>query len=317
MCTLMQVFMFSKDFRARDDLQLQRIISDCRRQLTADECAAVATTVLTECRFEKDWSSVPDLAIRIVPTKAAENTVMEEFLRGRQTTSYQAIDEVQNGAVWERASDTITAQLNRNCYEYSICKLYANAVVRMTYNCRKEDGSTVFSQGQVAVVAELPNACDDFNNQRLTLRLAPPGQSLVELMNVCNNWPIVYVGPRTTLPSVVGRSLQMGRRTQFPVRYYLASTIHRIQGDTVQMLAIEMSLARSEYRLWQREQFAVLISRVQRCQDLIFVGSRQQTRAAIEQIMKRTSKWDALIDHYLTELNVHTVSQRRANNLVF
>lgn len=207
------------------------------------------------------------------------------------------------------------SQLNKNCYAYAVCKIYIGAVVRMTYNCRKEDGTTVFSQGQVAVVATLPDPCVDFNEQRLTLRLAPPGQRLVDLVNVCNNWPMIQVGSRTTLPSVVGRRLQMGRRIQFPVRYYLASTIHRIQGDTVQLLATEMSLARREYRLWQREQFAALISRVQRCQDLIFVGSRQQTRAAIEDIMKRTSKWDALIDHYFAELNVDTV-RRRANGLV-
>jgi hypothetical protein len=314
MCTLMQVFVFANDVRARDDQQLQHLISDCRRQLTADECTAVATTVLRECRFEDDWSSVPDLALRIVPTKAAENAVMEQFLQGRQTTSFTAIDEVQNGSIWERATQRITSQLNKNCYEYDICKLYVNAVVRMTYNCRKEDGSTIFSQGQIAVVTQLPNERDDFTQQRLTLRLAPPGERHMDSADVTKNWPVVHVGTRTTLPSVVGSSLQMGRRTQFPVRYYLASTIHRIQGDTVQLLATEMSLARREYCLWQREQFAVLISRVQRCQDLIFVGSRQQTRAAIEHIMRRTSKWDALIDHYLTELHVDTVSHR-ANNL--
>jgi len=66
------------------------------------------------------------------------------------------------------------------------------------------------------------------------------------------------------------------------VRYYLCSTIHRIQGDTVPLLATEMSLTKREYRLWQREQFAVLISPVHECKDLIFVDTAAKTRAAIE-----------------------------------
>ena len=114
----------------------------------------------------------------------------------------------------------------------------------------------------------------------------------------------MVVGPRTTLPVVVGRSLQMGRRTQFPVRYYLASTIHRIQDDNVSLLATELSMNKREYRLWQREQFAVLISRVHNCKEIIFVGNSEDTRASIEDILKRSSKWDALIEMYLHELNV-------------
>ena len=107
-------------------------------------------------------------------TKVAELNVMEEFLRGRQTHSYRAVDEVQNGAVWERASERVTQTLNRTLYEYQVCKLYVGAVVRMTYN-RRLDGLTVFSQGQVAVVIRLPDDTTDFANQRLRLRLAPPG----------------------------------------------------------------------------------------------------------------------------------------------
>jgi hypothetical protein len=113
----------------------------------------------------------------------------------------------------------------------------------------------------------------------------------------------VDVTPRTT-PTIVGRGMQMGRRTQFPVRYYLASTIHRVQGDNVSLLATELSLHKKEYRLWQREQFAVLISRVHNCKDLIFVGNVVDTRASIEHIMSHSSKWDSLIEHYLSNLNV-------------
>jgi hypothetical protein len=116
---------------------------------------------------------------------------------------------------------------------------------------------------------------------------------------------------------VVGKSLQMGRRVQFPVRYYLASTIHRVQGDNVSLLATELSTKKKQYRLSQREQFAVLISRVHNCRDIIFVGNPEETKLAIEDIMSTSSDWDELIEQYLSELNVASrVNTNRASHLV-
>jgi hypothetical protein len=83
-----------------------------------------------------------------------------------------------------------------------------------------------------------------------------------------------------------------------------------VQGDNVSLLATELSRSKKEYRLWQREQFAVLISRVHHCKDIIFVGNITDTKECIEYIMSRTSKWDALIDCYLTQLNVATRTSR-------
>jgi hypothetical protein len=65
-----------------------------------------------------------------------------------------------------------------------------------------------------------------------------------------------------------------------------------------------MSDSRREFRFWLKEQFAVLISRVQRCQDIIFVGSRSETKAEIERIMGGSSMWDRLIEHYMAVLDV-------------
>jgi hypothetical protein len=136
------------------------------------------------------------------------------------------------------------------------------------------------------------------------------GERHVDINSVRDQWQVTSVGPRTTMPTVVGRALQMGRRTQFPVRYYLASTIHRVQGDNVMLLATELSISKKEYRLWQREQFAVLISRVHHCRDIIFVGNVTDTQQCIEHIMSQSSKWDALIDYYLSELNVANENSR-------
>jgi len=175
MCTVMEVFMFICDVRARGDALLQSLNSDCRRALTAVECRSVAQTVVRECRMEPDWKRVPDEAVKIVSTKAAEMQVVEEFLIGRVTQSYRAVDYVQNEAIWERATDRVTRALNRTCYGYEYFKLYVGAVVRMTYN-RRDETDTIYSQGQLAVVISLPeDSSGEFSKQRIRLRLAPPG----------------------------------------------------------------------------------------------------------------------------------------------
>ena len=53
-----------------------------------------------------------------------------------------------------------------------------------------------------------------------------------------------------------------------------------------------------------KEQFVVLISRIQRCRDVIFVGSAVETRRAIVRILGRSSKWDSLADKYLSALHI-------------
>lgn len=163
--------------------------------------------------------------IRIVPTKKAEEKVMKEFLAGRQTVSFASIDEVQNGVVWMPAGPRVSMKLNSRCYEYQSCELYLHAVPRMTYNERR--GSHPFSQGQIAILVELPPADQVMRDVHLKLKLAPAGtRYIADPTRLPDSWPEVVVRAHTTPEVVVGAGLQMGRRTQ---RFYVCSTIHRIQ----------------------------------------------------------------------------------------
>lgn len=93
MVTQLKVFIFNCDVRARDP-NLRWLNSECRRSLNEDERRAVADMVLAQCRFEDTWSTVPDYAVRIVPTREAERAVVNEYLQGKTTRDYTAIDEV-------------------------------------------------------------------------------------------------------------------------------------------------------------------------------------------------------------------------------
>jgi hypothetical protein len=144
----------------------------------------------------------------------------------------------------------------------------------------------------------------DFLNCRIKLRLAPPGFNRVDTSNIPDDWPEISIKPRCTTPVVVGACFQMGRRTQFPIRYHMTSTIHRIQGETVALYATQISDISRNYRLWQKEQLAVLISRARYCRDIIFVGRRSDTFEALKRVLRMHSKWDQLVDEYITALDV-------------
>jgi hypothetical protein len=303
MATLMQVIVFRAPVRAQDP-ELRWLNEQCRRSLSPAESLEFANVVCEHCTFVGSWDLVPDDAVRIVPTRAAEQIVIEKFLSNKQTTSFMAIDEVLNGNVWARATERVTAKLNHDCYEYHNCRLFVPVIVRMTYNER--NNVVQFSQGQLAVVVAMPDARTPFLDQRLGLRIAPPGVSRIDTANIPATWPEVLVGPRTCSPMVVGAGLQMGRRTQFPIRYNVSSTIHRIQGETVALYATQLSDKIREYKLWQKEQLAVLISRAQRCADIIFVGSQVETKSAIVHILKADTRWESLIDQYILALDVLT-----------
>ena len=303
MCTMMQVVLFKSDVRAAD-INLRWLNNQCRLPLDDNQCIVVANGILDNCSSAVDWNAVPEDAVRIVPTKAAERSVIDTFLATRLTRSFQAIDEVLNGSVWARANNRITKRLNRDCYEYDNCRLYVRAIVCMTYNERRN--AVQFSQGQLAVVVELPveNDFADILNCRIKLRLAPPGFTRIDTNNIPVDWPEITVKPRCTTPVVVGPCYQMGRRTQFPIRYHMTSTIHRIQGETVSLYATQICDSTRDYRLWQKEQLAVLISRARYCRDIIFVGSRNDTFQALKRVLGMNSKWDLLVDEYITALDV-------------
>ena len=55
-----------------------------------------------------DWNHIQDVAIRIVPTNAAETKVMEEFFGQPQTVSFIAFDEVKKKS--QRQNLCITEQ---------------------------------------------------------------------------------------------------------------------------------------------------------------------------------------------------------------
>ena len=96
----------------------------------------------------------------------------------------------------------------------------------------------------------------------------------------------------------------MGCKTKFPVRYHLTSTIYRIQGESVAPYATQVSDMHKEYRLWQKEQYTVLISRAQYRPPYHICWRLNRQQECNRQNSRNIVKLDMLIDCYTSTLDV-------------
>ena len=89
-----------------------------------------------------------------------------------------------------------------------------------------------------------------------------------------------------------------GRRNQVPLRYYIANTIHRIQGRTISRVVTEINntcVSKRHLRLWERSQLLVLLSRVSRLSELYFVGPRSMTLTTMSEMLVQKNVWTSYI----------------------
>ena len=56
-------------------------------------------------------------------------------------------------------------------------------------------------------------------------------------------------GQIAVVEQLVGHGMQMGRRTHYPVRFYISTTKHCIQGETLALAATQIKDSSREYRL--------------------------------------------------------------------
>ena len=95
-------------------------------------------------------------------------------------------------------------------------------------------------------------------------------------------------------------------RCQYPARPFVAATVHKSMGDTLLKLASTISIDDKSTSLWLKAQLYVLASRVRSLSDIIFVGPKEQTLAAIRDVCQKTTQWDKYI-HHLLETTASTV----------
>ena len=192
-----------------------------------------------------------------------------------------AHDEIKDtGNAWISANQFVIKYLDKNLKEPYKLVLFKNTIMRLTYNGKK------FSQGQLVVILSLPDKNRSFADQCVIVKLVPPGKRRVDVENLPNDWPLLHLKHRKT-PSHrlnIGNSYYFARRNQFPLNYFLCSTIHKCLGETIPYVATQLSCD-GDFNVWDRNQVLVVLSRSHTLSNLIFVGDMHENIAAIKKVL--------------------------------
>ena len=99
------------------------------------------------------------------------------------------------------------------------------------------------------------------------------------------------------------------KRKQYGLKHHVSSTIYEVMGDTLPSVAAEISLLNSDFKLWDKGQMIVVISRTKEGKNTIFVGSKEDIIAALKSLLTRKTQWTDLEREILDIITIN-----RSNN---
>ena len=328
--TTFRVFMLHEYVRCAVDADLRRLISIMRiLNVTDEETTEFCAIITRRCgrhNFIPHWDDVPPAVLRILPTKKAVATAVADYLRRKRadpalvSATFAASDQVESSAGnWVTANEQCVRHLNRTCAEEHELFLYVGAVMRLTFNNTNPAVAPRFSQGQLCVVNSLPHDLQAITDrqrqrQRVNITLIPAGQRILAPGNINPNWPTCDLSRRFSAAATVGRGYTKGRRHQWPLQYYVASTIHKVVGDTCDHLATQISAIDRRYKLWDRSMLLVLLSRVRNLANITFVGDLPATLLAMTSLLQQKCRSTAVVMRTLQGLDVIGQADRVVEN---
>ena len=290
--------------RARGDPQLMNIISIMRRHDLGPQDIDYVIEALTQ-RCERNMvasaTDVPAGVMTVVGTRAAMDEVTTTILEKKKAETplqdkarSMATDQINKFGQWLEGDQTVSRKLDRTLHEPKELLLFKNWVYQLTYNnLRGTANLPRFSQGQLCLVEKLPTNQDD----SVHARILPPGTRHVNPNTDTQHWTRAIIKKRDSFNVIIGSGMQKGRRHQYPLNYNIASTAHKAMGETLPSIATRIEEG-SHYRLWDRNQLLVIISRITNLDHLIFIGNWRLTVAALRNILKLEcpmTKWQSEI----------------------
>ena len=190
---------------------------------------------------------------------------------------------------WEKASKGVSAYLNSNVPEPSVLHFFEGAVFQFTCNCHGK-----FNATQICMLVDMPKqeVIDNFGN--ISVLVAPPGVKVINITSrskaelLQNGWKETTVGVGHEHNVNVWQHGVKAKRRQYTIKAYVASTIHSAIGHTLSKVATSVTSG----SLWERAMVVVLISRVSRACDMIFVGNKSDNIKALVDGLKTRNQYD-------------------------
>ena len=264
-----------------------------------------------DCNFVQSWNDVPNDRIRIFATrqaerKATESKIAEVKSSGTKFYESASIDEmcVSSTDNWTEASVTACKFLKKKCLEPQSLFLYPGAILRLTVN----KPSLSAYQSQICVLLSL----DTIESGTVTVAVAPAGcRTIPPLSVIRKTWRCVVIGKETGVAFRLNHKT-VCRRIQFPLKLFVASTIHKTMSETLPMVATQI-VGSKDFALWLLEQLYVVMSRVRSLNQVPFVGTKEANRTAVLGLVRKTSQWSELTNETLTKSSARDPTIFHAN----
>ena len=295
--------MLKQHVRSGNDPVLQKILKLLRKSNANDkEIKCVSDMIVKHCNFISSFDKAPKHALRIVARRETKQNVEKEHLEKIKnnkdilTVDCTSADEIQEGDTWKPLRNRkLVNQLNKCLIERENLTLFVGLVVCMSYNSNDQCPDFKFTQGQLAMIDEIPTPFIPLESA-ITITLVPPGER--DILNVKPTWVKIKIKARESIPILMGSNYLHGRRRQYPFSYYMCSTIHKSVGQTLPAVAIQLS-NKEKLQLWQKELFTVEISRTNALENVYVVGSKEEVPAVIDRIFKMDN---AIIDNIVARV---------------
>ena len=320
---MLTCFLFRKltqSVRACHDAPFRRIqdISRMRPRLITDAILDEFCSLIgAHCTFVKRWDHpiIKPSILRMFGKKAAARTAEQQLLgcmrrmHGSVMLFSRAIDsESTLEGNWIDATAATAKALSQKIKVPEELAFYPQAQYEITFN---KEGH--FSQSQLAVLAKMPTRQEVEAMEPVTVYVAPEGCKSVppglttqeEFLNSGFTQQQVGIGPERA--ENIGLGLQ-AKRKQYGLRHRIASTIHAAMGQDLCTVITKVNATEEDYKLWEKEQVVVLLSRTHFAKDIIFVGSKRSTTEALANLLLKRSQFSDYMDYLLGKLAPDTAA---------
>ena len=288
---------------------------------------AFVQLISDNCTFVEDWASekiTPStyrLYSKKIPAKEAAQQYVDRVRRQVHGTLLKCkkSDDVEKSRFshreWSVATSNTVDQLEQKVKEPNELLFFRGAKYEFTYN-----EETKFSQSQLGLLFDLPQQEDLDRFHKVNILVAPPGIKDIDFdtnsskefyVNLGFREVKVGIAPDRTVP--LKRDIQ-AKRKQYGLRHRVTSTIHAAQGETLSSMATEISLNDPLFRLWDKGQLVVILSRTKTAKDTIFVGNKADTIEALKSILTKKTQWCDYIERVLELITINSDTNANTTN---
>lgn len=215
---------------------------------------------------------------------------------------------------WNDASTETTQKLEQKLKEPRELIFFKGAIYEITFNKEGE-----FAHGQVAILHDLPTIEQLNNWRKIKVLVAPPGhkdfdfdENTTKEEFLQKGFKEIEIGTSPVRTQNLGQTVQATRK-QYGLKHRVTSTIHAAMGDTLPSMATEISKTNSEYKMWDKGQLIVILSRTKKASDTIFVGDKNGTIQALTHLLTTKTQWTDYMEEVLDIITVKNEKEKDQN----